>query len=120
MRGRAIGNEVMRHPPHVEFAVNVSPPVGRPCLTQSSNPVLGGFGKLPFAVDGVPISSAQTHAHLLLHRATAATAMNELSSRSHAIFTIVIKATATTKLSRGNKDKGAGGDDGGEQETDVR
>lgn len=42
-------------------------------------------------------------------RATAATAMNEVSSRSHAIFTIHITVTLTTKLSRGG---GGGGEEG--------
>lgn len=37
-------------------------------------------------------------------RATAATAMNEVSSRSHAIFTIHITVTVTTKLSSGGNE----------------
>lgn len=55
-------------------------------------------------------------------RATAATAMNEVSSRSHAIFTIHITVTVTTKLSRG----GGGGEEergsalDGETDDDVR
>ena len=34
--------------------------------------------------------------------------MNEVSSRSHAIFTIHITVTMTTKLSHGDDGKGAG------------
>ena len=34
--------------------------------------------------------------------------MNEVSSRSHAIFTIHITVTMTTKLSHGDEGKGAG------------
>lgn len=57
-------------------------------------------------------------------RATAATAMNEVSSRSHAIFTIHITVTVTTKLSHGGgrtqDGKGEGVDSDGEAENDVR
>ncbi|CAN0069449.1 unnamed protein product, partial [Laminaria digitata] len=43
-------------------------------------------------------------------RATAATAMNEVSSRSHAIFTIYISVTSTTTTaSHGGKEGGGGG-----------
>ncbi|CAM9145597.1 unnamed protein product [Ectocarpus sp. 4 AP-2014] len=51
-------------------------------------------------------------------RATAATAMNEVSSRSHAIFTIHITVTFTTKLSHGGRE-GKGGVEEGDAEDDV-
>ncbi|CBJ32212.1 conserved unknown protein [Ectocarpus siliculosus] len=51
-------------------------------------------------------------------RATAATAMNEVSSRSHAIFTIHITVTFTTKLSHGERE-GKGGAEEGDAEDDV-
>ncbi|CAM9261420.1 unnamed protein product [Ectocarpus fasciculatus] len=51
-------------------------------------------------------------------RATAATAMNEVSSRSHAIFTIHITVTFTTKFSHGGRD-GKGGAEEGDAEDDV-
>lgn len=48
--------------------------------------------------------------------------MNEVSSRSHAIFTIHITVTFTTKLSHGGdgREDGAVDADGGAAEDDVR
>lgn len=45
--------------------------------------------------------------------------MNEVSSRSHAIFTIHITVTFTTKLSHGGRE-GKGGAEEGDAEDDVR
>lgn len=45
--------------------------------------------------------------------------MNEVSSRSHAIFTIHITVTFTTKLSHGGRE-GKGGGEEGDAEDDVR
>lgn len=55
---------------------------------------------------------------LFARRATAATSMNEVSSRSHAIFTVYVTVTVSTKLSHGRA--GGGGTDGGEAEDDAR
>lgn len=67
-----------------------------------------------------PPTTPQAHeiagANSTVYRATAATAMNEVSSRSHAIFTIYITVTFTTKLSNGTgkgvrPENGVTGDD---------
>eukprot|EP00903_Cladosiphon_okamuranus_P016951 g15626.t1 len=92
-------------------------------LRVREHPTKGAF------VEGLsarPVASYQQVQQLLEDgmsaRATAATAMNEVSSRSHAIFTVHITVTMTTKLSHGG-----GGEEGkrgshldGEADDDAR
>ncbi|CAM9877538.1 unnamed protein product [Pylaiella littoralis] len=90
-------------------------------LRVREHPTKGAF------VEGLsarPVSCYQQVQQLLedgmSSRATAATAMNEVSSRSHAIFTIHITVTFTTKLSHGGgggENRGVAAD--GDSEDDV-